>query len=171
VVVERQKRLHGKDNGERTHRGRRSWSRDICLEPTMRPKMRQPDTGICITCGGMVRSDRRCVYRRRFRVDACASSYFFHKAVMPVLVDRNLAVCFHPAQLLLYLLPVQIVTGLVHGFRYFHRSARRCFCVSRIPKCVALFVCNCNTSLFYTIQPMSYLLDLVGLSQPVKSIL
>ena len=47
---------------------------------------------------------------------------------MPVLVDRNLAVCFHPAQLLLYLLPVQIVTGLVHGFRYFHRSNCRSFC-------------------------------------------
>jgi hypothetical protein len=42
---------------------------------------------------------------------------------VPVLVDPNLAVCFHPAQLLLYLLPVQIVTGFVHGFCYFHRSA------------------------------------------------
>jgi hypothetical protein len=29
--------------------------------------------------------------------------------------------------LLLYLLPVQIMTGLVHGVHYFHRSARRGF--------------------------------------------
>src|ERR1035441_8458755 len=67
-----------------------------------------------------------CLVRiRRFQVQACASSYFSHKAVMPVFVHSDLAACFHPAQLLLCLLPVQIVTGLVHGFRYFHRSARR----------------------------------------------
>src|ERR1017187_6418747 len=42
--------------------------------------------------------------------------------------------------------------------------------VSRIPKCVA-FVRVCKTSLFYPIPPMSNLLDLVVLSQPVKSIL
>src|ERR1039458_6013639 len=62
------------------------------------------------------------------------------QAVMPVLVDRNLAVCFHSVQLLLYLLPVQIVTGLVHGFRYFHRSARRSFVFQEVQN---VLLCSC----------------------------
>src|ERR1039457_6152391 len=71
----------------------------------------------------------------------------------------------------IWFLAVLVGRSSLDGVLVGHDGGSRLQCSRNLHGCLMPFCACVNTSLFYPIQPMSNLLELVGLSQPVKSIL